>query len=416
MKIQNLSIIFLVIMIPILLVVSYYIQLQIDALTLQKSYDSKLIAATKDAIEAFEINTVEWNSKYSGTSGSRRRDIEASINTFITTLSDGLGVSGINREYIENYIPAILYTLNDGYYIYTPTNSYKTLKDENGVDVIFDENNQRITFPGTKPANGTILYEVKSGVAGEGEYTYENSKGETIKQKFTTNPTNSTAIKIYEHTLLPLISYSEQVNNGKHTVNYSLDNYVKISGDFYFKSGYMNYGGDKTKVLKDRNTSESSYGQEAGHLVYFDTSSSKTNIHKAALHNGSGYNLKYNGNILKPETLTENVTYKSGSTYKTEKFTYIYIEDNQGDKSKLYYTTTLPTGITNNWFTIDNNDKQVFLTDDVSNVTQYVYKRVTLPGLGPNDPNDEVSTENRYISFYQVLNRRFKKSMVRRLE
>ena len=62
MKIQNLAVIFLVIMLPIMLVMSYYIQMQIDTITLQTTYDSKLIAATKDAIEAFEINTVEWNT------------------------------------------------------------------------------------------------------------------------------------------------------------------------------------------------------------------------------------------------------------------------------------------------------------------------------------------------------------------
>lgn len=391
MKLQNLSIIFLVIMIPIMLVVSYYIQLQIDTITLQTTYDSKLIAATKDAIEAFEINTVEWNNKYSGVSGSKRRDIEASINTFMTTLADGLGVSGINREYIEGYIPAILYTLNDGYYIYTPTETYETLKDEDGVDVVFDENNDKITFSGTKPADGTILYEVKSGV-GEGTFTYENSKGETITKNFTTNPTESTAKKTYEHTLLPLISYSEQV--GDKTINYTLDNYIKVSGEFICDTNYANYGGDKSKPLVntgDKRQGTKLYVQEEGHLVYnfYDIMGKSID------------NIRYKSDSIDvkidPEILSENVCYIDDSgNYQEKNFSYIYIEDSQGDKTKLYYNTTSgPTG--NNWFTMNSKDKRVFLSDSITNVTQYVYKKVSLPSLESGDTG-------RYINFYQVLN------------
>ena len=67
MKLQNLSVIFIVIIIPIILIVSYYISLQVDTINMQTAYNTKLLESTKEAIEAFEINTVEWNDAYSET-------------------------------------------------------------------------------------------------------------------------------------------------------------------------------------------------------------------------------------------------------------------------------------------------------------------------------------------------------------
>ena len=64
MKLQGLSLLFVVIVLPILLMVSYTISLQIDTINMQSSYNTKLIDSTKEAIDAFEINTVEWNANY----------------------------------------------------------------------------------------------------------------------------------------------------------------------------------------------------------------------------------------------------------------------------------------------------------------------------------------------------------------
>ncbi len=65
MKIQNLAIIFLVIMIPILMLLTFYINNQSDTLETQESYNSKIITATKDAIKAFEINSSDWENTIS---------------------------------------------------------------------------------------------------------------------------------------------------------------------------------------------------------------------------------------------------------------------------------------------------------------------------------------------------------------
>lgn len=116
MKLQHLAIIFIIIMLPISLVITSYMQTQIDTISLQTTYSTKLTTATHDAIKAFQLNTL--NNKYSSVSDSKIRDIEASINTFYNSLGTGLGASGYDRESLQQFIPAIVYTMYDGYYIY----------------------------------------------------------------------------------------------------------------------------------------------------------------------------------------------------------------------------------------------------------------------------------------------------------
>lgn len=116
MKIQHLAIIFVIIMLPISIVITSYIQAQIDTITLQTLYSTQLQTATYDAIKSFQLNTL--NNKYSTVSDSKIRDIEASIATFYNSLGTELGASGYDRESLEQFIPAMVYTMYDGYYIY----------------------------------------------------------------------------------------------------------------------------------------------------------------------------------------------------------------------------------------------------------------------------------------------------------
>lgn len=118
MKIQNLAIIFVVIIVPISLALSMYVNANVDTIAMQNSYDTKLYNAVHDAIKAFQLNTTSNN--YSSVSDSKIRDIEASINTFFNSLGTSLGYGESNKYSLEPYIPALVYTLYDGYYIYTP--------------------------------------------------------------------------------------------------------------------------------------------------------------------------------------------------------------------------------------------------------------------------------------------------------
>lgn len=130
MKLQGMSIIFALVCLPIVLVIAYYISLQIDTITLQNMYDSKLLDATYDAMSAFELNTA--NEDLSSVSDSLRTIIEASNNVFMNTLATNLGMSNASKSYLEPYIPSILYTLYDGYYIYAPTYAPTVITDSKG--------------------------------------------------------------------------------------------------------------------------------------------------------------------------------------------------------------------------------------------------------------------------------------------
>ena len=136
MKLQHLTVIFAIIFLPIILITSYYIQRQVDTISLQLSYDSSLLDATYDAMTAFEINTA--NEDLSTVSDSLRSIIDAPTNIFLTTLSTNLGYSNASSSYIQPYIPAILYTLYDGYYIYSPSSSPVVCTDKYGQVISTD--------------------------------------------------------------------------------------------------------------------------------------------------------------------------------------------------------------------------------------------------------------------------------------
>ena len=118
MKIQNLAVIFIIIILPISLILTAYTQNQVKTLGLQVSYDSKLNNATYDALKAFQLNT--FNSDASDLSNSKIRDVEASANTFFTSLASNFNMSGYNQDILKDYVPALVYTMYDGYYIYSP--------------------------------------------------------------------------------------------------------------------------------------------------------------------------------------------------------------------------------------------------------------------------------------------------------
>ncbi len=182
MKLQNMAVIFAIIVIPITLMLSAYIGIQIDTASLQRQYDTKLLDATHDAVVAFQLNSIGNN--YSTNADSLRRDIKASINAFFTSLATNLKVPGENSNYVAQYIPAIVITLYDGYYIYSPI-----------------------------------------------ETEYKDSDG-SEKTK-------------YEHALKPYIHYSLRYKTGNCdiVVNYSLDNYITIygymNGEYISRSGYL---------------------------------------------------------------------------------------------------------------------------------------------------------------------------------
>ena len=120
MKIQNLAIIFLVIILPLLMILGYYLKLQEDTLEKQSEYNAKLSSSVKEGIKAYEINTVNWREK----KGEERRNVNASVNTFLTSLANNLNISGTSKEYMTNYVPAVAVTMYSGF-IYMHQHMYQ---------------------------------------------------------------------------------------------------------------------------------------------------------------------------------------------------------------------------------------------------------------------------------------------------
>ena len=216
MKIQDLAIIFVIIIFPISLVLSAYSQYQIQTLNMQTLYDSQLTAATHDAIKAYQINAE--NSTTSELANSKIRDIEASVSTFKNSIMSSFRLNGYTEEELNNYIPALVYTMYDGFYIYSP---FK---------------------------NTNYQYETQiNDETGEEEYKLDES-GNKI-------PVQNNGENIYG--LKPYISYSCRYIKGDIDVviTYALDNYIKVQGmigtEYVNKSGYLIEGievdGDEVK-------------------------------------------------------------------------------------------------------------------------------------------------------------------------
>lgn len=192
MKLQSLAVIFVIIILPVSLVMSEYIQLQLDSVVLMSQYDAKLNDATYDAIRAYQLN--EQNSTTDRIANEKVRDIEASVQTFYASLSNALGTEGYTEEDLKPYVPAIVYTLYDGYYIYGPYYKRTDLTD---------------------PTTAELTYGVK-----------------------------------------PFIAYSEKYEEGSNSIiiNYTLDNYITVygtlNGEPIHKGGYLI---DKSKITINNN-------------------------------------------------------------------------------------------------------------------------------------------------------------------
>lgn len=210
MKLQHLAVIFIIIILPIIVTLSSYIQTHIDTIVKQNSYDDKLEDATYDMVKAFQLNTV--NNKFSTISDSKIRDIEAAVNTFYNTLGTNLGASGYDKNTLKNYTPALLFNLYDGYYIYS-----------------------------------------KYDNQGDGK--------------------SSTTSTTTDYGLKPFIYYSARYKKNSSydfVVNYTLDNYITImgtvNGNYVSKSGYL-VNLDKYDP-GDKNSVDSSYKYDNNSITY----------------------------------------------------------------------------------------------------------------------------------------------------
>lgn len=219
MKYQNFAIIFVIIVLPISIVLSMYIQNQTDTLTLQTRYQSKLNDATYDAISAYQMNSLNTQRV---TGESVKSYVLASVNTFFTTLATNLGMSSASKSRLQTYVPAILFTTYDGYYIYSPTKTAIVAEDpDTGIGLT--NKKKEITYV----KSGADIDEYKKITSDQ----VENIANGTLGNDFTIN--SDEAKLEYNYMLKPFIYYSAQYKKGDNydfIASYSLDNYVTVYG------------------------------------------------------------------------------------------------------------------------------------------------------------------------------------------
>lgn len=254
MKIQDLAIIFVIIILPISIALSAYTQFQIKTLNLQTTYDTKLTNATYDAIKAFQINTA--NSTMSDLTNSKMRDIEASVNAFKESIKSTFNLSGYSEEDINNYIPALVYTMYDGFYIYSKYENTNNLGINNDGEAQFGLK-PYITYScryKTSRMDITITYSLDNYIVIQGTVN-----GEYInKEGYLIDGISKSGRRItYNGTVIENETLSEFVF-GRGTCQYA-----KINGTKYYRDTkkqeifYMSNGKDVVQV----NGSHSQYGQ-----------------------------------------------------------------------------------------------------------------------------------------------------------
>ena len=277
MKIQYLAIIFVIIMLPVSIVVSSYIQAQIDTISLQTEYDNKLITATYDAIRSFQLNTI--NNKYSTVSDSKIRDIEASISTFYNSLGTELGSSGYDAETLREFIPAIVYTMYDGYYIYgeyyndiigdyqyglKPYIYYSCRYKKGNNDFVVNYTlDNVITIYGF--VNGT--YVTKTGTLINLERVTNiriEQNGNAISLTYKADSTDSGVTIEREILTEQLITLDDSSNAVRGEYEYTIYNNRKIYKD---STGYFWYNNNKKQYIQDEDTLKyTALMTENGHL------------------------------------------------------------------------------------------------------------------------------------------------------
>ena len=242
MKLPNLAVIFIIIILPLSVVLSTYMQLQIDVLNQKEELSTRLLDATYDGILSFELNSLSVDNVEGH---SVKSYVSDAVNTFFTTMSINMGSSGAVNTNLQAYVPAILFTTYDGYYIYSPVKTKPVLLDDNKG--IAKENDN----------DGELLYD---------DGTENGTTGITDTAGKTTFNLDEDLPNSYNYMVKPFIYYSAtyasdpdigsmNFTNGDDyaiVINYSLDNHVALYGRYadgsvartISKSGYLTYLGD----------------------------------------------------------------------------------------------------------------------------------------------------------------------------
>ena len=275
MKIQYLAVVFIIIMLPISLVFSEYISAQVETVSLQISFDTKLDNATYDAIKAFQINTI--NNATSDLADSKIRDIEAAANSFFTSIATNFNMAGYDSDNLKEYVPALVFTLYDGFYIYSPFENVLDANTKLSDDATYKNGDDIV---GLKPyiyyscryvqgqIDVTITYSLDNYITVQGK----DKNGDPISDagylldKVDYDETTK-KVKYREIEIDPEPVLTEYVGNTKYE-------YIKINGVKYYydsniakwftlSNGRKSYESEKSKFQRNQNNMGYLYYKEA---------------------------------------------------------------------------------------------------------------------------------------------------------
>lgn len=310
MKIQNMAIILVIILLPITLVLTAYTKTQIDTISVQTMYATRLRDATYDAVTAFQLNTTQ--NLYSTVSDSMRRDISAAIQTFMGNMAKNLGMSGATENAIKPYIPAIVFTLYDGYYIYSPLYNYNDavnakVKTEANGNMVNKNSTGDYTLSGTTK-EGANKYIDKFGDEQIESLVVSEYQEQLPSYEIIDTEKSGNADAKYEHVLKPYIYYTVRyVNDTTLTdvvVNYSLDNYIvvygKVAGEYVTRAGYL-VAETEEKNVKDY---EQLYRRLPVRTITFTPNENKSMIQDIATLDISIENVEITNDYLATDRLT----------------------------------------------------------------------------------------------------------------
>lgn len=271
MKLQGMSIVYLLVVLPIFVVITMALSVYSSAMRTKIEYDKKVLTSAQDAIKAFEINTNA--ESYSKVSDVLRPAVEASINVFRDSLGTNLGMSNIARKKIDENFVIGLFTLYDGFYISMPTNEPVTINGSNGVAKHLEDDgvNSRIEEGSGKISNVTVDLtkekESSTDVISEVAQDKSNLYKPVIFEKNTNSSSSSEVlngtVNVMEaktkinHLVKNISTYSARYKipkkssvheGGSVLVNYTLDNFITLNGYFekdanvkqtFTKAGYL---------------------------------------------------------------------------------------------------------------------------------------------------------------------------------
>ncbi len=303
MKLQSMTVLYVLIILPLLLVLTFTLTHYTNVMRTRIDYRKKLIGATQDGIKAFELNTSQ--EEFSSVSDALKSIVEASINTFKDSFALKLGIANTSRSNINEYIPFTMFTLNDGYYIESPSfvphvarysSGQAVTVDSKGIKSNFNEdsdieyygalgtNKKNEPDKGILPSNRkNVLFQYYDNKIDES--VLKNPKEDKDIFKGTINPLKENLYYDRTNVVKNFIPYSAKYKKDKTelVISYSMDNFLNITGKiddehFVSRSGYLldyetvkNFKIEGIKVLETNGTEK---GIEAA-LKYFSNGTIK---------------------------------------------------------------------------------------------------------------------------------------------